>query len=70
MGFSISTQKIFDFECDHCKKKVSYMTLSVARDVRKMGWALSKDYKKCYCPTCAPKFRNVGMAYNGYCSWR
>ena len=53
--------------CDHCgqrEKKVGY-----AKDARKDGWAISKDYVKCYCPKCAPMFRNVGQAYNGYRPW-
>ena len=70
MGFSIETVKIYHYECDHCKKKAHYRDFGQARDIRKYGWALSKDYKKCYCPECAPKFRNVGQAYNGICSWR
>ena len=70
MGFLIETIKIIHFTCDHCKKQVHYRDMHSAKDIRKYGWALSKDYKKCYCPTCAPKFRNVGQAYNGICSWR
>ena len=70
MGFTIRTIKVFTFVCDHCKEKSVYDGLSKAADIRKRGWALSKDYKKCYCPKCAPKFRNVGLAYNGICSWR
>lgn len=70
MGFSIETQKIFHFVCDYCGKKVDYLTLHTAKDARSYGWAISKDYKKCYCPQCAPKFRNVGQVYGGVCSWR
>lgn len=69
MGFTIETIKIFTLTCDHCKYKTK-VQLAGVRAIRKYGWALSKDNKKCYCPTCAPKFRNVGMSYNGYCSWR
>lgn len=70
MSFRIETKKIFHVECDHCSKKTSFTQIRVVREIRAYGWALSKDYKKCYCPDCAPKFRNVGQAYNGICSWR
>ena len=27
------------------------------RQARAAGWAISKDYKNCYCPNCAPDHR-------------
>ncbi len=30
------------------------------KDARRHGWAVSKDYRKCYCPFCAAAHRNTG----------
>lgn len=44
--------------CDDCKKSVgkfqNYPEAGAA------GWAVSRDRKKCYCPTCAPDHRHTG----------
>ena len=53
--------------CDYCGR--SEEKRGYAKDARKDGWAISKDYQKCYCPKCAPMFRNVGHAYSGYRPW-
>lgn len=67
MPFYIS--KVFMFTCDYCGTQSEFILGKIV-DVRKNGWAVSKDYRKCYCPKCAPKFRNVGQAYGGVCNWR
>lgn len=47
-----------EYTCDDCKKSVE---LFKSRKVAlKAGWAVSRDYQKCYCPKCAPFRRNVG----------
>ena len=53
-------RKCFYYQCDDCNTVFSTFDYYDLRDVRKLGWAISKDYKKCYCPACAPKRRNVG----------
>lgn len=56
---------VYYYWCDDCKAHYETSDFSDLRDIRKLGWAISKDYKKCYCPKCAPKHRNVGRP-----SWR
>ena len=57
------------FMCDQCGKQEEIEFIVRVNEARKKGWAISKDYKKCYCPKCAPQRRNVGMAWNGVRSW-
>lgn len=57
-----------EYICDQCGYQEKII-VGRAVDARKKGWAISKDYKKCYCPKCAPQRRNVGMAWNGVRSW-
>lgn len=57
MGFYIS--KHFNFICDSCGRKESRI-LGKAVEIRKFGWAVAKDYRKCYCPTCRPMFISRG----------
>ena len=35
---------------------------------RSRGWAVSRNRDKCYCPLCAPKYRNKGRIghFKGY----
>lgn len=44
--------------CDDCNKNArkfkNYPSAISA------GWAISRDRKKCYCPSCAPNHRNTG----------
>lgn len=49
--------------CDDCGYSVELNISSVSAS-RKFGWAISKNYKKCYCPNCAPRRRNVGLSPN------
>ena len=70
MSFHIETIKIVHLKCERCGKSDSYTNIRTVKDARSYGWGISKDYRKCYCPDCAPKYRNVGMAYGGVCSWR
>lgn len=47
-----------NYLCDDCNKKVGkFKSIKAAIAA---GWAVSRDYTKCYCPTCAPFRRNVG----------
>ena len=57
MPFYIEKKNIF--KCDSCGNEASFK-LDNNRDVRKHGWAISKDYKKCYCPNCKHLYTNVG----------
>lgn len=46
------------YSCDDCKNHTEWYRSHKAAIAA--GWAISRDYKKCYCPTCAPFRRNVG----------
>ena len=45
------------YTCADCGIKGEFITYV---DARKADWALSKDYKTCYCPECAPPHRLGG----------
>lgn len=47
-----------DYACDDCKNAVGRFKSRKA--AIKAGWAVSRDYLRCYCPNCAPFRRNVG----------
>lgn len=47
-----------NYLCDDCKRCVERFKSHKAAKLA--GWAISRDYTKCYCPTCAPFRRNVG----------
>lgn len=49
------------YECDDCGITAQFSSYDKARKVG--GWSVAKDYKKCYCPSCAPAHRN-GRAAN------
>lgn len=40
--------------CDKCGKQEKLLIRN-SKQAREYGWAISKDYKKCYCPDCAIK---------------
>ena len=45
------------YTCDGCKRMDEFSSYIKARAA---GWAVSKDYLKCYCPSCAPAHRRGG----------
>lgn len=45
------------FKCEDCKTTGAYSSKKKARN---MGWAVARDNKTCYCPTCAFKHRSTG----------
>ena len=47
-----------DYHCDRCKNITGWFSSHKA--AISAGWAISRGYKKCYCPTCAPLHRNTG----------
>lgn len=49
-----------NYLCDDCQKAVERFTSHKAAIAA--GWAVSRDYTKCYCPSCAPFRRNVGKS--------
>lgn len=51
------TTSFYRFICDDCFKREEFYSV---REARSNGWAISKNYRKCYCPKCAPFRRNVG----------
>lgn len=46
------------YKCDDCGAEAEFTSYKLARTVGK--WAVSKDYKNCYCPDCAPDHRKGG----------
>lgn len=51
---------ITSYSCDNCHTMAIYRSYKAARSD---GWAVSKDYKHCYCPKCASNHR-YGNATN------
>lgn len=47
-----------NYKCDDCGKPAVFKSYKKARAA---SWALAKDYKTCYCPVCAEKYR-IGAA--------
>lgn len=48
------------YVCDDCGREDAFASYVKAR---RAGWAVSKDYKNCYCPNCAPDHRRGQAAY-------
>lgn len=46
-----------NYTCDDCHEKAVFRSYKKARAA---NWAISKDYKNCYCPECAPAHRLGG----------
>lgn len=46
-----------NYTCDDCGIKAVFKSYKKARAA---GWALSGNYKNCYCPECAPPHRLGG----------
>lgn len=42
------------YKCDDCGCESEFNSY---RQARAANWAVSKDYKHCYCPACAPAHR-------------
>lgn len=42
------------YKCDDCGRESEFTSYVKARAA---GWAVSKDYKCCYCPSCASAHR-------------
>lgn len=45
------------YVCDDCARTGEFSSYIKARA---SGWAVAKDYSKCYCPNCAPEHRRGG----------
>ncbi len=45
------------YVCDDCTRMDEFSSYIKARAA---GWAVAKDYSKCYCPSCAPDHRRGG----------
>lgn len=45
------------YVCDDCGTSAEFTSYIKARGA---GWAISRDYKTCYCPECAPPHRLGG----------
>lgn len=49
------------YKCDDCGRTDEFTSYKKARAA---DWAVSKDYLKCYCPSCAPAHRRGGANTN------
>ena len=47
-----------NYICDACGGNMS--RFKSKKEAKAAGWAISADYKYCYCPECAPYHRHVG----------
>lgn len=47
-----------NYVCDDCSRKAA--KFKSHRAAKAAGWAVSRDYTKCYCPSCAPEHRHTG----------
>lgn len=47
-----------NYTCDDCKNV--HTTFKSRNAALAAGWAVARDYTKCYCPTCAPSHRLGG----------
>ena len=47
-----------NYICDGCGGNVN--RFKSKKEAKAAGWAISRDYKNCYCPNCAPMQRHVG----------
>lgn len=47
-----------NYLCDDCNKEL--VKFKSHKAAIAAGWAVSRDYQKCYCPNCAPKHRHTG----------
>lgn len=63
--------KTIVFSCDNakCKNSKRRQEFVSMEEARSYGWAISRDRVHCYCPDCAPMYRNVGRAYGGVRTW-
>lgn len=51
----------FILKCDHCQKETA--NFKNHEEARKSHWAIRRDRKGCYCPTCANYYR-IGVPYD------
>ena len=45
------------FICEDCRNSGQFKSLLAAKTA---GWGISRDYRRCYCPDCAPRHRHTG----------
>ncbi len=50
--------RTYQFVCDDCLAHQTFV--GGISQARKNGWAIAIDRNTCYCPTCAPMYRNIG----------
>lgn len=68
----IIDRRIFTFKCDYCdfvSDIIAYDRQSAIDVMRLHKWAISRDRKHCYCPSCASKARSVGCC-GGYKNYK
>lgn len=58
----IITERGRVYDCEDCHDIGQFKSIEAARAA---GWAIGRDRRTCYCPSCAPMRRNVGKAWGG-----
>ena len=46
-----------NYICEDCRKTERFKSILAAKAA---GWGISRDYRRCYCPDCAPRHRHTG----------
>lgn len=46
-----------NYICEDCCRTERFKSILTAKAA---GWGISRDYKRCYCPDCAPGHRHTG----------
>lgn len=63
-GKELKAMRAKTYKCDDCGTCGEFSSYVLARAA---GWAVSKDYKNCYCPACAPNHRRGNAANKQTC---
>ena len=46
-----------NYICEDCRKTERFKSIRAAKAA---GGGISRDYRRCYCPECAPRHRHTG----------
>lgn len=46
-----------NYICEDCRTIERFKSILAAKAA---GWGISRDYRRCYCPDCAPRHRHTG----------
>ena len=46
-----------NYICEDCRTIEQFKSILAAKAA---SWGISRDYRRCYCPHCAPRHRHTG----------